>query len=77
MTLRALQQHLEMLQNSGIGEIYREAKDKAALLAKLKLQHSTCTLCRSMRAGSSLSMERAIPMPSRCSSERGRENRKT
>ncbi|HOC94613.1 MAG TPA: uracil-DNA glycosylase [Candidatus Cloacimonadota bacterium] len=45
MTLRALQQHLEMLQNSGIGEIYREAKDKAALLAKLKLQHSTCTLC--------------------------------
>lgn len=45
MTLRALQQHLEMLQNSGIKELYRTSTTKEDLLKELQTKYSNCQNC--------------------------------
>lgn len=45
MTLRALQQHLEMLQNSGIKELYHNNTPKADLLQELQSKFSNCQNC--------------------------------
>lgn len=48
MTKRALQQHLELLRNSGIRELYRlvpKQQDTGELLERLKEQYSECTKC--------------------------------
>jgi uracil-DNA glycosylase len=45
MTSKVLRQHLEMLQNFGINELYKPADLKSEMLEKLKLQYSACTKC--------------------------------
>ena len=46
MTSRSLRQRLELLQNFGLGEIYRPPRqDKASLLKELSLRYATCAKC--------------------------------
>lgn len=45
MTLRALQQHLELLRNLGIKELFHETTAKQELLESLRAQYSSCEKC--------------------------------
>jgi DNA polymerase len=45
MTRRALQQHLELLQNLGIKELYKPHQVKADILRELGEKYSGCTKC--------------------------------
>ncbi|MBW6513283.1 MAG: uracil-DNA glycosylase [Candidatus Syntrophosphaera sp.] len=45
MTRRALQQHLELLQNFGIREIFKSQSPKAGILDQLSAQYAGCQKC--------------------------------
>lgn len=45
MTIRALQQHLELLRNLGIKELFHETTAKQELLESLRAQYSSCEKC--------------------------------
>ena len=44
-SFKAIRQHLELLQNCGIKELYKKPCEKAPSLAELELKYSDCTLC--------------------------------
>lgn len=44
-SIKAIRQHLELLQNCGIREVYQKHPTRELSLAELEQKYSTCTLC--------------------------------